>query len=64
MQTEEHPMGNEQGFAEDLNALIRKYIDAGADPQDIVDELTRESNLVFGHYNLEIYLEAKPISRG
>ncbi len=57
-------MGNEQGFAEDLNALIRKYIDAGADPQDIVDELTRESNLVFGHYNLEIYLEAKPISRG
>jgi len=57
-------MGNEQGFAEDLNALIRKYIDAGADPQDIVDELTRESNLVFGHYNLEIYLEAKPIARG
>lgn len=57
-------MGNEQGFAEELNALIKKYIDAGADPQDIVDELTRESNLVFGHYNLEIYLEARPIARG
>jgi hypothetical protein len=57
---EEHSMGKEQGFAEELNALIKKYIDAGADPQDIVDELTRESNLVFGHYNLEIYLEAKP----
>jgi len=57
-------MGNEQGFAEELNALIKKYIDAGAEPQDIVDELTRESNLVFGHYNLEIYLEAKPIARG
>jgi len=55
-------MGNEQNFAEELNALIKKYIDAGADPQDIVDELTRESNLVFGHYNLEIYLEAKPIA--
>lgn len=55
-------MGNEQNFAEELNALIKKYIDAGADPQDIVDELTRESNLVFGHYNLEIYLEAKPVA--
>jgi len=57
-------MGSEQSFAEELNALIKKYIDAGADPQDVVDELTRESNLVFGHYNLEIYLEAKPIARG
>ena len=57
-------MGKEEGFAEELNALIKKYIDAGADPQDIVDELTRESNFVFGHYNLEIYLEAKPTARG
>jgi hypothetical protein len=57
-------MGSERSFAEELNALIKKYIDAGADPQDVVDELTRESNLVFGHYNLEIYLEAKPIARG
>jgi hypothetical protein len=57
-------MGTERSFAEELNALIKKYIDAGADPQDVVDELTRESNLVFGHYNLEIYLEAKPIARG
>jgi hypothetical protein len=57
-------MGNERSFAEELNTLIKKYLDAGSDPQDIVDELTRESNLVFGHYNLEIYLEAKPIARG
>jgi hypothetical protein len=57
-------MGNERRFAEELNTLIKKYLDAGSDPQDIVDELTRESNLVFGHYNLEIYLEAKPIARG
>jgi hypothetical protein len=57
-------MGSERSFAEELNALIKKYIDAGADPQDVVDELTRESNLVFGHYNLEIYLEAKPVARG
>ena len=57
-------MGNEQSFADELNALIKKYIDAGSDPQDIVDELTRESNLMFGHYNLEIYLQAKPTARG
>jgi|GEM_PF-3936274 len=57
-------MGNEKNFADELNALIKKYIDAGSDPQDIVDELTRESNLVFGHYNLEIYLVAKPTARG
>lgn len=57
-------MGNEKNFADELNALIKKYIDAGSDPQDIVDELTRESNLMFGHYNLEIYLQAKPTARG
>ena len=32
------------------------------DPQDIADELLREANYVFGHYNLEIYLEAKPVA--
>jgi len=28
----------------------------------VADELLRESNYVFGDYNLEIYLEAKPLS--
>lgn len=53
-------MASEKDFAKELNTLIKRYIDAGCDPQDIVDELLRESNYVFGHYNLEIYLEAKP----
>ena len=52
-------MANEQDFARELNSLIKRYLDLGCDPQDIVDELTREANLVFGHYNLEIYLEAR-----
>ena len=52
-------MAKEQDFAKELNALITRYIDMGCEPQDIVDELTREANEVFGHYNLEIYLEAK-----
>jgi hypothetical protein len=39
-------------------------IDGGCDPQDIADELAQEGNYVFGHYNLEIYLEAKPIGGG
>ena len=53
-------MANEKDFANELNTLIKRYIDGGCDPQDIADELLRESNAVFGHYNLEIYLEAKP----
>jgi hypothetical protein len=52
-------MADEKQFAKDLNELITRYIDGGCDPQDIVDELTREANAVFGHYNLEIYLEAR-----
>jgi hypothetical protein len=57
-------MAAEEEFAKELNALISRYLDMGCDPQDIVDELTREANSVFGHYNLEIYLEAKPVARG
>ena len=53
-------MADEKEFAKELNALIRRYVDGGCDPQDIADELLREANYVFGHYNLEIYLEAKP----
>jgi hypothetical protein len=54
-------MADEKDFAKELNTLIRRYVDGGCDPQDIADELLREANYVFGHYNLEIYLEAKPI---
>ena len=54
-------MPDEKQFAKELNALIKRYIDEGCDPQDIAEELTREANYVFGHYNLEIYLEAKPV---
>jgi hypothetical protein len=44
-------------FAKELSALIKRYIDGGCDPQDVADELAREANFVFGHYNLETYLE-------
>jgi hypothetical protein len=54
-------MVDEKDFAKDLNELIKRYINDGCDPQDIADELAREANSVFGHYNLEIYLEAKGI---
>jgi hypothetical protein len=57
-------MANEQDFAKELNALITRYLNMGCDAQDIVDELIREANSVFGHYNLEIYLEAKPAAGG
>jgi len=57
-------MADEKDFARELNVLIKRYIDGGSDPQDIADELAREANYVFGHYNLEIYLEAKPTGGG
>jgi hypothetical protein len=53
-------MADEKEFAKELNALIKRYIDGGCDPEDMADELAREANYVFAHYNLEIYLEAKP----
>ena len=43
-------MVNEQDFAKELNALIKRYLDMGCDPQDIADELAREANSVFGHF--------------
>lgn len=52
-------MATEKDFAKELNELITRYLNKGCDAQDIVDELTREANSVFGHYNLEIYLEAR-----
>jgi hypothetical protein len=53
-------MADEKDSAKELNALITRYINGGYDPQDLADELLREANYVFGHYNLEIYLEARP----
>ena len=56
-------MAEAKDFAKELSELIKRYIEGGCDPEDIADELAREANSVFGHYNLEIYLEAKPIAR-
>jgi len=50
-------MTDAKEFARELSALIKRYIDGGCDPEDVADELAREANYVFGHYNLEIYLE-------
>ena len=40
-------------FREALEALVNARIAEGADPQELFEELSREANLVFGHYNLE-----------
>jgi hypothetical protein len=52
-------MPNEKAFSKELNELIMRYIQTGSEPQAIVDELTREANLIFAKYNLEIYLAAR-----
>ena len=36
-------MADEKDFAKELNALIKRYVDGGCDPQDIADELLREA---------------------
>jgi hypothetical protein len=54
-------MANEQVFTKELNALITRYLNMGCDAQDIVDELIREANSVFGHYNLESILKRSPL---
>jgi hypothetical protein len=43
-------------FRDALETLVNQRIADGADPQDLFEELTREANLVFGHYNLEFEL--------
>jgi hypothetical protein len=43
-------------FKDALEALVNQRIAEGADPQELFEELTREANLVFGHYNLEYEL--------
>jgi hypothetical protein len=45
-----------QAFKEALEALVNARIEAGDDPMDVFDELHREANAVFGHYNLEYEL--------
>jgi hypothetical protein len=52
-------MANEKSFATELNELITRYIAAGSDPQEIIDELTREANLIFARHNLEVYVVAR-----
>jgi hypothetical protein len=43
-------------FKEALETLVNQRIAEGADPKDVFEELRREANLVFGHYNLEYEL--------
>jgi hypothetical protein len=43
-------------FREVLERLINERIAEGEDPQELFEELSREANLVFGHYNLEYEL--------
>jgi hypothetical protein len=54
MKLEENPM--KKSFREVLQTLVDDRIEAGEDPRDLFDELLREANLVFGHYNLEYEL--------
>jgi hypothetical protein len=43
-------------FRDALEGLVNQRIAEGADPQELFEELRREANLVFGHYNLEYEL--------
>lgn len=52
-------MADKDSFAKELNDLIMRFTNAGSEPQEIIEELTREANLVFGQYNLEIDLSAR-----
>jgi hypothetical protein len=52
-------MAKQKSVAAEVNELITRYINAGSDPQEIVDELAGEANLIFARYNLEIYLAAR-----
>jgi hypothetical protein len=45
-----------KSFKEVIQSLVDHRIAAGEDPQDLFEELSREANLVFGHYNLEYEL--------
>ena len=43
-------------FRDALETLVEQRIAEGADPRELFEELRREANLVFGHYNLEYEL--------
>jgi hypothetical protein len=43
-------------FRDALESLVNERIAEGADPQELFEELSREANTVFGHYNLEYEL--------
>ncbi|MGB5453527.1 MAG: hypothetical protein WBM71_20355 [Sedimenticolaceae bacterium] len=43
-------------FRDAIEALVNERIAEGADPQELFEELKREANIVFGHYNLEYEL--------
>jgi hypothetical protein len=43
-------------FKEALEALVNERIAQGEDPRDLFEELSREANQVFGHFNLEYAL--------
>jgi hypothetical protein len=45
-----------KSFKEALQELVDHRIAAGDDPEELFEELRREANLVFGHYNLEYEL--------
>jgi hypothetical protein len=47
-------------FHDALEALVNGRIASGEDPRDLFEELTREANQVFGHYNLEYELGLLP----
>ena len=43
-------------FKEAIESLVNERIANGEDPKDLFEELSREANQVFGHYNLEYEL--------
>ena len=46
-------------FKEAIETLVKQRIESGDDPMELFEELSREANLVFGHYNLEYELVDK-----
>jgi hypothetical protein len=43
-------------FKESLEALVNERIAQGEDPSVLFEELSREANQIFGHFNLEYEL--------
>ncbi len=43
-------------FKEAIEKLVNARIKSGGDPIEIFEELSREANQVFGHYDLEYEL--------